>query len=61
MNKGNSIKRVLLIEKLEKEREELKKLANEAIGKGIPLTQDKKFMKQNHKVDLLVAKIQTKM
>ncbi len=55
------MKKVLIIEELEKETEILKKLADEAIKKGIPLTQDEKFMEQNHKVDILVAKIQTRM
>lgn len=38
----------------------LHRLANEALKKGIPLTQDEKFMAQNHKVDELVVKIQIK-
>ena len=52
------MKNIPLIEKLEKEKEELAKLADEAMRKGIPLTQDKEFMAQNQKVDVLVAKIQ---
>ena len=49
---------VLLNEELEREKEKLYKLANEAWKKGIPLTQDEDFMAQNHKVDVLVAKVQ---
>lgn len=52
------MKNVPLNEKLEKEKEKLNKLANEALSKGIPLTHDKEFMAQNQKVDVLVAKIQ---
>ncbi|MHB8127215.1 MAG: hypothetical protein ACYDEJ_16610 [Desulfitobacteriaceae bacterium] len=52
------MKNIPLIEKLEKEKEKLTKLANEAMRKGIPLTQDKEFMAQNQKVDVLVVKIQ---
>ncbi len=52
------MKNISLNEKLEKEKEKLTKLANEAMRKGIPLTQDKEFMAQNQKVDVLVAKIQ---
>ncbi|HBW33922.1 MAG TPA: hypothetical protein DEF89_00485 [Desulfosporosinus sp.] len=52
------MKNIALNEKLEKEKEKLNKLANEALRKGIPLTQDEKFMAQNRKVDALVAKIQ---
>ena len=48
----------LLNEILEKEKEKLNILADEALTKGIPLTKDKKFMAQNEKVDALVAKIQ---
>lgn len=43
---------------LEKEREKLNRLANEAMEKGIPLNQDKAFMEQNRKVDELVVKVQ---
>lgn len=52
------MKDILLNEELENEKEKLNKLANEALRKGIPLTKDKEFMKQNQKVDVLVAKIQ---
>lgn len=52
------MKDIPLNEELEKEKEKLNKLANEALRKGIPLTQDKEFMAQNQKVDVLVAKIQ---
>jgi hypothetical protein len=54
------MKNIPLIEKLEKEKEKLAKLSNEAMRKGIPLTQDKEFMAQNQKVDVLVVKIQKK-
>jgi hypothetical protein len=47
-----------LNEKLEKEKEKLNRLADEALKKGIPLTQDEAFMEQNRKVDALVLKIQ---
>ncbi len=52
------MKDILLNEELENEKEKLNKLANEALRKGIPLTKDKEFMKQNQKVDVLVARIQ---
>jgi len=52
------MKNIPLNEKLKKEKEKLNKLANEALRKGVPLTQDEKFMAQNRKVDVLVAKIQ---
>ena len=52
------MKNIPLNEKLKKEKEKLNKLANEALRKGVPLTQDEKFMAQNRKVDALVAKIQ---
>lgn len=44
--------------RLEIAQEKLKMLANEAMKKGIPLTQDEAFMTQNRKVDALVVKIQ---
>ncbi len=47
-------KMVSLNEKLENEKQKLHRLANEALKKGIPLTQDEKFMAQNHKVDELI-------
>jgi hypothetical protein len=53
-----SMNDVLLNEELEREKEKLYKLANEARRKGIPLTQDEDFMAQNQKVDVLVAKVQ---
>jgi len=56
--RGVSMKNIPLNEKLEKEKEKLNELANEAWRKGIPLTQDEKFMTQNQKVDVLVAEIQ---
>jgi len=45
-------------EKLKIEKEELGRLADEALEKGIPLNQDEAFMAQNRKVDELVVKIQ---
>lgn len=44
-------------EELEKEKEKLNRLADEALKNGIPLTQDEAFMEQNRKVDALVVKI----
>lgn len=52
------MKKASLNEKLEKEREKLNRLADEALKNGIPLTQDEAFMEQNRKVDALVVKIQ---
>lgn len=52
------MRNISLNEKLEKEKEKLNKLANEAWRKGIALTQDEEFMAQNQKVDVLVAEIQ---
>jgi len=46
-----------LNEQLEKEQEKLRKLGEEALKNGIPLTQDEAFMAQNRKVDALVVKI----
>ena len=47
-----------LYERLEKEKEKLNLLADKALQRGVPLTEDKKFMAQNQKVDVLVAEIQ---
>lgn len=52
------MKQETLNEKLEKEKEKLNRLADEALKNGIPLTQDEAFMAQNRKVDSLVVKIQ---
>lgn len=52
------MKKASLNEKLEKEREKLNRLAEEALKNGIPLNQDEAFMAQNRKVDALVVKIQ---
>jgi hypothetical protein len=52
------MKQEALNEKLEKEKEKLNRLADEALKNGIPLTQDEAFMAQNRKVDELVVKIQ---
>jgi len=51
------MKKAALNDKLEKEQEKLRKLAEEALKNGIPLTQDEAFMAQNRKVDALVVKI----
>jgi len=45
-------------EKLEKEKEKLNRLVDEAIKNGTPLSQDKAVVAQNHRVDVLVARIQ---
>lgn len=52
------MKKESLNDKLEKEKEKLHKLGDEAMKKGIPLREDEAFMKQNCKVDELVYKIQ---
>jgi hypothetical protein len=51
------MKKESLNDRLEKEKEKLNRLADEALKKGIPLTQDEAFMAQNRKVDALVVKI----
>lgn len=51
------MKRMNYHEELEKEKEKLNRLADEALKNGIPLTQDEAFMDQNRKVDALVVKI----
>lgn len=51
------MKKKSLNEKLEKEQEKLRRLGDEALKKGISLTQDEAFMAQNRKVDELVVKI----
>jgi len=45
---------------LEREKEKLNKLLDEAFNKGIPFTEDEAVMKQNRIVDTLVVKIQKK-
>lgn len=52
------MKQVNYNKELEKEKEKLNRLADEAIEKGIPLNQDEAFMEQNRKVDELVVKVQ---
>ena len=42
---------------LEKEKEKLNRLADEALKNGIALTKDKTFMVQNRKVDTLIARL----
>jgi hypothetical protein len=51
------MKKVSLNDRLEKEQEKLRKLGEEALKNGIPLTQDEAFMVQNRKVDELVVKV----
>ncbi|MGI6684634.1 MAG: hypothetical protein ACOX47_03910 [Bacillota bacterium] len=51
------MKKAALNDKLEKEQEKLRKLGEEALKNGIPLTQDEAFMAQNRKVDALVVKV----
>jgi len=51
------MKKESLNDRLEKEKEKLNRLADEALKKDIPLTQDEAFMAQNRKVDALVVKI----
>ncbi|MCG9968373.1 hypothetical protein L9W92_09940 [Pelotomaculum terephthalicicum JT] len=51
------MKRVNYHEELEKEKEKLNRLADEALKNGIPLTQDEALMAQNRKVDALVVKV----
>ncbi|NLV17179.1 MAG: hypothetical protein GXY50_08240 [Syntrophomonadaceae bacterium] len=51
------MKKVSLCEEMKKEQEKLLKLGEDALKRGILLTQDEAFMAQNHKVDALVVKI----
>jgi len=51
------MKKASLYDKLEKEQEKLRRLGEEALKNGIPLTQDETFMVQNRKVDELVVKV----
>lgn len=51
------MKKASLNDRLEKEQEKLRKLGEEALKNGIPLTQDEEFMAQNRKVDALVVKV----
>lgn len=43
---------------LEKEKEKLIRLVNEALKNGTPIIQDEAVMEQNRKVDELVVKVQ---
>jgi len=52
------VKRVNYEEQLEKEKEKLGRLVNEALKNGVPIVQDEAIMVQNRKVDALVVKIQ---
>jgi hypothetical protein len=47
-----------LNKELEKEKEKLSKLAEEALKNNIPLPQDEAVMAQSRKIDALVVKIQ---
>ena len=51
------MKRMNYHKELEKEQEKLRRLGEEALKNGIPLTQDEAFMVQNRKVDELVVKV----
>ncbi len=52
------MKRVDYHKELEKEKEKLNRLAEQALNNGTPLTGDKVLMEQNRKVDALIVKIQ---
>ncbi|MHB8276818.1 MAG: hypothetical protein ACYDIA_04075 [Candidatus Humimicrobiaceae bacterium] len=52
------MKQVNYQEQLEKEKEKLGRLVNEALKNGVPIVQDEAIMAQNRKVDALVVKIQ---
>ena len=52
------MKQVSYNKELEKEKEILNKLVDEALNKGTPITQDEAVIVQNRKVDTLVVKIQ---
>ena len=45
-------------EELEKEKEKLNRLIDEAIKNGTPLSHDEAVVAQNRKVDVLVARLQ---
>jgi len=52
------MKETNLNEELEKEKEKLSKLVDEALKKDIPLSQDEAVIAQSRKIDALVVKIQ---
>ena len=52
------MKEVSCNKELEDEKEKLNKLVDEALNRGIPITQDEAVIVQNRKVDALVVKIQ---
>ncbi len=52
------MKKVSYNEKLEKEKETLNRLVDEALENGTPIIQDEAVIAQNRKVDALVVKIQ---
>ena len=54
------MKRMNYEDQLEKEKEKLSRLVNEALKNGVPIVQDEVIMAQNRKVDVLVVKIQKK-
>ena len=53
------MKQINYNKKLEKEKEKLNKLVDEALKNGTPLMQDEALAAQNRKVDELVVKIQS--
>ena len=55
---GSILNQVSHNKELENEKEKLNKLVDEALNKGIPITQDEAVIAQNRKVDVLVVKIQ---
>lgn len=52
------MKQVSCNDKLQKEKEKLGRLVDEALEKDTPIAQDMKVMEQNRKVDALVTKLQ---
>lgn len=54
------MKRVDYFIKLEKEREKLYGLIDEALKNGVPIAKTDAIIKQSRKVDLLITKIQSK-
>jgi ATP-dependent exoDNAse (exonuclease V) alpha subunit len=51
-----NVKRVNYREELEKEKEKLERLVNEALKNGIPIIQDEAVMAQSRRVDKLLNK-----
>lgn len=50
-----------LNEKLDKEKEKLYRLVDEALKNGIPLAQDEAVIAQSRKIDVLIVKLQREM